>query len=138
MRISFAQFPDSSASNALMQGTVSISSNVDCKADTNFGKYVTDANICISATDKFVCAVSHQFYSLPTIELAFLRAQSQIVSQLQGDVGGPVLVLSSPGIWTQIGINSYTPSNDLNESILVFVLTLNQTLLSFDSWLHQE
>jgi hypothetical protein len=64
MRISFAQFPDSSASNTLMQGTVSISSNVDCKADTNFGKYVTDANICISATDKFVCAVSHQLWSL--------------------------------------------------------------------------
>ncbi|EFX78386.1 hypothetical protein DAPPUDRAFT_246341 [Daphnia pulex] len=67
----------------LKQGTVAISFNVDCKADTNFGKYVTSSNICISATDKFVCA---------------------------DDVGGPVVVLSSPGIWTQIGINSYTPN----------------------------
>ncbi len=47
----------------LKQGTVLISSNSDCKADENFGKYVTDANICISATDKFVCPVGHQFYS---------------------------------------------------------------------------
>jgi hypothetical protein len=78
MRISFAPFPDSSASKTLMQGTVAISSNVDCKTDTNFGKYVTDSNIWISATDKFVCTVIHQFYSLPTIELAFLRAKSQL------------------------------------------------------------
>ncbi len=36
------------------------------------------------------------------------------LSQLQGDIGGPVLVLSSPGIWTQIGINSFVKSNLFN------------------------
>ncbi|XP_046457455.1 brachyurin-like [Daphnia pulex] len=67
--------------NELSQGTVSILPNSDCKADTNFGKYVTDANICIkSDANKNLCPE---------------------------DVGGPVVILSSPGIWTQIGINSF-------------------------------
>ncbi len=48
----------------LKQGTVLISSNSDCKADTKFGKYVTDANICIASTDKFVCLVIHQLFPL--------------------------------------------------------------------------
>lgn len=26
----------------------------------------------------------------------------------QGDVGGPIVVMSSPGTWTVVGINSYT------------------------------
>jgi hypothetical protein len=60
MRILFAPFPDGTAATVLKQGTVTVSSNFDCKADENFGKYVTDANICISATDKFVCPVGHQ------------------------------------------------------------------------------
>ncbi|EFX78393.1 hypothetical protein DAPPUDRAFT_105311 [Daphnia pulex] len=88
---------DNSASSTLTQGTVAISSNVDCKADANFGKYVTGDNICISSEIRFVCA---------------------------GDIGGPVLVLSSPGIWTQIGINSYTPkgctANSLQTRVSAF------------------
>ncbi|XP_046457453.1 chymotrypsin-like elastase family member 2A [Daphnia pulex] len=75
------QFP----MDTLSQATVSILSNSDCKADANFGKYVTDANICITSEDeKYLCS---------------------------GDIGGPVLVLSSPGIWTQIGINSFIKSD---------------------------
>ncbi|EFX78394.1 hypothetical protein DAPPUDRAFT_105310 [Daphnia pulex] len=67
---------------SLKQGTVSVSFNSECKADEIFGKYVTNANICIitSSVQKYFC---------------------------DEDVGGPVVVLSSPGIWTQIGINSF-------------------------------
>ncbi|EFX78390.1 hypothetical protein DAPPUDRAFT_246337 [Daphnia pulex] len=68
--------------NGLRQGAVSVSFNSECKADEIFGKYVTGDNICIitSTAKKFFC---------------------------DEDVGGPVVVLSSPGIWTQIGINSF-------------------------------
>ena len=82
-------------STALNQGTVSVSSNADCKLDTGFGKYATTSNICIasgaSPIANFICP---------------------------GDVGGPVLVLTSPGVWTQIGINSYTSSTDCTTNSL--------------------
>ena len=71
------------AATVLRQGTVTVSSNADCNVDPNFGIFVTVDNMCISATDKFVC---------------------------QADIGGPVLSLTSPGVWTQIGINSFTPA----------------------------
>ncbi|XP_046648259.1 brachyurin-like isoform X2 [Daphnia pulicaria] len=84
-------------STVLKQGTVTVSSNADCNADANFGPFVSEANMCIASTDKFVCA---------------------------GDIGGPVLVLSSPGIWTQIGINSYASgdceSNSLQTRVSAF------------------
>ncbi len=45
--------------NELFQGTVYSLPNSECKADENFGKYVTDANICIkSDVAKAVCDVS--------------------------------------------------------------------------------
>ncbi|XP_046457471.1 chymotrypsinogen A-like isoform X2 [Daphnia pulex] len=77
-------------STALNQGTVSVLSNADCKLEANFGKYVSTANICISSTTNYICP---------------------------GDIGGPVLVLTSPGVWTQIGINSYS-SNDCTTNSL--------------------
>ncbi|XP_046648350.1 brachyurin-like isoform X1 [Daphnia pulicaria] len=65
----------------LQQGTVSISSNSECRMDPAIGQYVSDASICVTSTTKFTCTK---------------------------DIGGPVVVLSSPGVWTQVGINSYT------------------------------
>ncbi|XP_046457647.1 transmembrane protease serine 11D-like [Daphnia pulex] len=68
----------------LQQAKVSIWSNGDCKGDATAGRYVTENTTCItSATgDKFTCTPA--------------------------DVGGPVVILPSPGSWTVVGINSYT------------------------------
>ncbi|XP_046457449.1 chymotrypsin-like elastase family member 2A isoform X2 [Daphnia pulex] len=88
--------------NKLSQGTVSILPNSDCKADTNFGKYVTDANICLKSEDiKAIC---------------------------DEDIGGPVVVLSSPGIWTQVGINSYVKEG-------CEVTSLQTRVSAFKAWI---
>ncbi|EFX78392.1 hypothetical protein DAPPUDRAFT_105313 [Daphnia pulex] len=83
--------------SVLGKDTVSISLNSDCKADVNFGKYVTNANMCINSLNAIIC---------------------------DEDVGGPVVVLSSPGIWTQIGINSFIKkgcdSNSLQTRVSAF------------------
>ncbi|EFX78155.1 hypothetical protein DAPPUDRAFT_105418 [Daphnia pulex] len=71
----------------LEQAKVSIISNTDCKTDADrfAGQYVTDTTICTSVGDsvKYTCLT---------------------------DVGGPVVILPSPGAWTIVGINSYTKS----------------------------
>ncbi|XP_046457506.1 chymotrypsinogen A-like [Daphnia pulex] len=62
---------------------IPIMANTECKGDSTFGKYVTDATICLdtSSTGPYACKI---------------------------DKGGPVVILPSPGAWTVVGINSYT------------------------------
>ncbi|XP_046648455.1 chymotrypsinogen B-like [Daphnia pulicaria] len=85
----------------LQQAKVSISGNDECRMDSSIGQYVIDTNICVSTPGKFTCT---------------------------GDVGGPVVVLSSTGTWTLVGINSYTKdcaSNGLKTRVSAFVPWIN-------------
>ncbi len=40
---------------------------------------------------------------------------------VQADVGGPIVVMSSPGTWTLAAINSYTRGN-FNVILIIFLL----------------
>ncbi|XP_046459640.1 chymotrypsin-C-like [Daphnia pulex] len=74
------------ASEVLQQGKVKIASNVDCKNMQSISQYVSDTTICLSSTTVFPCNY---------------------------DMGGPVVIQSSTGAWTVVGINSYvTPDCD--------------------------
>ena len=68
--------------SALQQGKVDMLATAECKSDADIGRFVTDSNICVSPTDEVYSCI--------------------------GDVGGPVVILTGRGTWTQIGINSYT------------------------------
>ncbi len=45
----------------LERAKFSISSNIECKWNPLFGKFVTDTNICITSGVKFTCTVSKGF-----------------------------------------------------------------------------
>jgi hypothetical protein len=49
----------------LQQGLVAISSNENCRADTIFGKFVSENSTCVTsaAGDKFTCLVSSNSFS---------------------------------------------------------------------------
>ncbi|XP_046457643.1 transmembrane protease serine 11D-like [Daphnia pulex] len=70
--------------NNLQQAKVSIQSNTDCKSVGDLSRFVSDSTICVTSTadDKFTCTPD--------------------------DIGGPVVILTAPGTWTILGINSYT------------------------------
>ncbi|XP_046458167.1 chymotrypsinogen A-like [Daphnia pulex] len=90
----------------LQQAKVSIQSNGDCKTDTTVGRYVSDSTTCITSatTNKFSCVI---------------------------DVGGPVVILPSPGAWTIVGINSYTKdcaTNGLKTRVSAYRAWINQYL----------
>ncbi|EFX78169.1 hypothetical protein DAPPUDRAFT_305245 [Daphnia pulex] len=68
------------SSATLQQATVHMLSNSLCREEDYFGKYISELNICVKS-----------------------EAQQPCVS----DVGSPLVVQSSPGTWTVIGIHSY-------------------------------
>ncbi|EFX78168.1 hypothetical protein DAPPUDRAFT_246537 [Daphnia pulex] len=68
-------------SATLQQATVGMLPKYLCREEDYFGKYISELNICVKSNDE---------------------------ENLQCcDLGGPVVVQTSPGIWTVIGINSF-------------------------------
>ncbi|EFX79537.1 hypothetical protein DAPPUDRAFT_319411 [Daphnia pulex] len=74
------------ASEVLQQGKVKIALNSDCKNMPSISPYVSDTTICLSSTTVFPCTY---------------------------DMGGPVVIQSSTGAWTVVGINSYVTPGKL-------------------------
>ncbi|XP_046457601.1 chymotrypsinogen A-like isoform X2 [Daphnia pulex] len=71
---------EGSSVTALQQATVHMLSNSLCREEDYFGKYISDLNICVKSEEQQPCV---------------------------SDVGSPLVVQSSPGTWTVIGIHSY-------------------------------
>ncbi|XP_046648315.1 transmembrane protease serine 11D-like isoform X3 [Daphnia pulicaria] len=69
-------------SATLQQATVGMLPKYLCREEDYFGKYISELNICVKSNDE---------------------ENLQCVC----DLGGPVVVQTSPGIWTVIGINSF-------------------------------
>ena len=46
-----------SPSSSLLQARVDLVSNLECRDDPDFGKYVSDGSVCVSSADVFTCAV---------------------------------------------------------------------------------
>jgi secreted trypsin-like serine protease len=69
-----------SSVNALQQATVDMIFNSLCREEDYFGKYISELNICVKSKEEQPCV---------------------------SDVGSPLVVQSSPGTWTVIGIHGY-------------------------------
>ncbi|XP_046457602.1 chymotrypsin-like elastase family member 2A [Daphnia pulex] len=70
-------------SATLQQATVGMLPKYLCREEDYFGKYISELNICVN------------------------KSNDEENPQCVCDLGGPVVVQTSPGIWTVIGINSF-------------------------------